>query len=67
MSKTREQYGERTAIETEKLTDGSFAYNVVYYVHKTGHHVRFGCTSEKAAYDLADELDNAAWVEVDPS
>lgn len=62
-----EECGENTVIEYETLTDGSVAHNVVFRDNPKAKaprlNLRFGCTSEKAAMELAAHLEAAAWFE----
>lgn len=51
--------GESTRIEREELSDGSIVFNVVF----RGPHLKFGCTSEREARDLAGCLERCSWVE----
>lgn len=50
-------------IFSEKLSDGSVAYSVLYPADD-GHFVRFAVASKEAAHALANQLDMVAWSEV---
>lgn len=63
-----EPYRDGFEIERDTLTDGSVAFNVIHRLEGRGEPalIRFACTSEKAAGELADVLaDNTSWIEVE--
>lgn len=47
----------------QRLTDGSFAYDV--FGTRDGHDIRVCCLSRRQANDLADIINSAAGVEVE--
>ncbi len=69
MSKRIEKFGESTRIEHDTLTDGSVAHNVLFKPSVDGDslvstaELRFGCTSEKHAMDVAEALESTCWSE----
>lgn len=54
-------------IETQTLSDGSVAYNVLYLLSQEGHEhpgpVRFACLDREHAQVLCAALDRVAWTE----
>ena len=54
------------SVMREKLSDGSFVFNVTYSDQQFGGtKITFGMNSEAAAHDLAAALAECAWVTVD--
>lgn len=60
----------RFAVQRQTLSDGSHAYNVVgnlfgWEGEERVYSATFAATNEREANELAERLNNTAWIEID--